>query len=344
MPRQCYPSNLTDARWARLKPLLLPDRPGGRPRAHPPGRRSIAPSGPGAWRAPGSGSTMSCANWCGCVPGAPRTPSPRSWTVNRPIPPKKGGRGYNGAKKRNGRKRHLLVDTDGLVLLAVVHAADVSDRDGARQGLEGIDERYPLVRKLWVDAGYVGKIVEWAAQTLGLSVTVVRRPRRCQQGRSRRPAAAIGRPYRRWRQSSATSRQSRTAAPCTPGGATCSDRRRYAPRFARSGLDVDVAQRHRVRRARLQLEHERRPIVGVRVVFEVDVVQGDQADLAVRLLQVEALVVTTAAESIDIKLLDAPERLDDVAVEATDLPADVLDSDVGDFNDGIGAAIAMASK
>jgi len=65
-----------------------------------------------------------------------------------------------------------------LVLNAVVHAADVSDRDGAVQVLAGLTHRFPTVRHLWVDAGYAGKTVTWIEQELGLSVSVVRKPRR----------------------------------------------------------------------------------------------------------------------------------------------------------------------
>ena len=70
------------------------------------------------------------------------------------------------------------MDTGGLLLRAVVHPADVSDRDGAVQVLTGLGERFPSVRHLWVDAGYAGKAVAWMEQDLGLSVAVVRKPRR----------------------------------------------------------------------------------------------------------------------------------------------------------------------
>ena len=59
----------------------------------------------------------------------------------------------------NGRKRHLLVDTGGLVLRVVVHPANIPDRDGAEQVLAGITARFPTLRHLWVDAGYAGKAV-----------------------------------------------------------------------------------------------------------------------------------------------------------------------------------------
>jgi len=78
----------------------------------------------------------------------------------------------------NGRKRHLLVDTGGLVLKAVVHPANLGDREGAPLVLTGITERFPLLQRLWVDAGYTGKLVGWIERTLGLQVTVVKRPRR----------------------------------------------------------------------------------------------------------------------------------------------------------------------
>ncbi len=64
-------------------------------------------------------------------------------------------RGYDGAKKVNGRKRHLLlVDTGGLVIKAKVHPADLADREGARVLLERVDESFPGLGHLWADAGY----------------------------------------------------------------------------------------------------------------------------------------------------------------------------------------------
>ena len=64
------------------------------------------------------------------------------------------------------------------MLKTVVHAADVSDRDGARLVLNAITQQYPTLRHLWVDAGYQGSAVTWIEKTLELSVTVVRMPRR----------------------------------------------------------------------------------------------------------------------------------------------------------------------
>jgi putative transposase len=67
-------------------------------------------------------------------------------------------RGFDpGKKKAKGRKRHLLVDTQGLVVKAKVHSAGVFDRDGIRPLTELVRERFPRLSHLWLDAGYNGK-------------------------------------------------------------------------------------------------------------------------------------------------------------------------------------------
>jgi putative transposase len=87
-----------------------------------------------------------------------------------------GVRGYDGAKKISGRKRHLLFDTQGLVLTATVHAADVQDRAAVPLVLEGIGARFPRLAHVWVDQGYTGTGKDWIEQHLGWSVEVVRHP------------------------------------------------------------------------------------------------------------------------------------------------------------------------
>jgi putative transposase len=84
-------------------------------------------------------------------------------------------RGYDGGKKVRGRKRQLLVDTEGLVLKAKVHSAKVPDQDGLRLLLKAAREHLPRLSHLWVDAGYQGRGRQWAEQELGLSVEVVHR-------------------------------------------------------------------------------------------------------------------------------------------------------------------------
>jgi hypothetical protein len=66
----------------------------------------------------------------------------------------------------NGRKRHLLVDTQGFVLLVKVHAANIADRDGASLVLATLPTRFPLIRKIWTDSIYNGSFHSWAAEYL----------------------------------------------------------------------------------------------------------------------------------------------------------------------------------
>jgi len=64
-----------------------------------------------------------------------------------------GVRGYDAAKKVKGRKRHILVDTIGLLLMVVVHTADIQDRDGAKLVLEQVKGTLPRLQLIWADAG-----------------------------------------------------------------------------------------------------------------------------------------------------------------------------------------------
>ena len=88
-----------------------------------------------------------------------------------------GERGYDGAKRLSGRKRHLVVDSQGLILQARVHPADVHDRRGAELVLAGLSERYPSVERLFADMGYQG-VGRWIEAQLGWQFVIVKRPRR----------------------------------------------------------------------------------------------------------------------------------------------------------------------
>jgi len=72
-----------------------------------------------------------------------------------------GGRGYDAGKRIMGRKRHLLVDTMGLVLLAMVHSGNIQDRDGGRLLLAKLERSFGWLQLIWADGGYAGKLVEW---------------------------------------------------------------------------------------------------------------------------------------------------------------------------------------
>ena len=76
---------------------------------------------------------------------------------------KKGIRGYDAGKKIKGRKRHIVVDTLGLILAVVVHAANIQDRDGAKLVLGKLLGRFPRLCLIWADGGYRGKLIEWTA-------------------------------------------------------------------------------------------------------------------------------------------------------------------------------------
>lgn len=76
-----------------------------------------------------------------------------------------------------GRKRHILVDTQGFLLQPVVHPADVADRDGGKLvllRLGPVQERFPRLKHLWVDSAYQGKFEDWVKATFGWSVEVVK--------------------------------------------------------------------------------------------------------------------------------------------------------------------------
>jgi putative transposase len=90
-------------------------------------------------------------------------------------------RGYDGGKKIDGRKRHLLVDTEGFVLKAKVHSAKIMDYEGIKLLLEQVKERFSRLSHLWLDAGGYrgeGNGGEWVKKKLGWTVDLVERPRK----------------------------------------------------------------------------------------------------------------------------------------------------------------------
>ncbi len=90
----------------------------------------------------------------------------------------RGPHGYDAGKKIKGRKRHLLVDTQGLLLKAKVHPADIMDRDGVMLLVDGVANQFPRLRHVWLDAGYngKGKGKDWLETTLGWTAKIVQRP------------------------------------------------------------------------------------------------------------------------------------------------------------------------
>jgi transposase len=90
-------------------------------------------------------------------------------TVGRPS------RGYDAGKKINGRKRHIITDTTGLLLAVLVTGAHVQDRDAGYLLMWIIRTVFPTIRLVWADSGYAGQLVDWAHTTFGLTVQIVRK-------------------------------------------------------------------------------------------------------------------------------------------------------------------------
>lgn len=136
---------------------------------------------------------------------AGRAPEPRAAVVDSQSAKTTGvggpARGYDGAKRLNGRKRHILVDALGLVLAVREHAADVQDRDGARH-LVGIvpSDALPRLTLVWADQGYTGALADWLRETRGWRVEVVRHPARqlWRYGYEAKPARTFRVLPRRW--------------------------------------------------------------------------------------------------------------------------------------------------
>ena len=90
-----------------------------------------------------------------------------------------GTRGYDAGKKINGSKRHLLVDTMGLLLAVLVTAASIQDRDGARLLLTQLGGAGKKLRLIWVDGGYRGQLLDWVADHCRFQLQVVLRSDHC---------------------------------------------------------------------------------------------------------------------------------------------------------------------
>lgn len=98
-----------------------------------------------------------------------------SQTVKTGVTPS-GLRGFDGGKKTTGRKRHILVDTGGLLLAVMVTAASVQDRDGARLLLQCMQGFCKKLRLIWVEGAYRGPLLDWVTQRFRCRLQPVLRP------------------------------------------------------------------------------------------------------------------------------------------------------------------------
>jgi putative transposase len=200
-----YATDLTNREWTLLRPLLPPAKLGGRPRStdlravlnaifyvlrsgcqwrllpreFPPW--STVYDYFRKWRTAGVWEQINTVLRKQVRQQVGRQPTPSAAIIDSQsvkTTERGGPHGYDAGKKINGRKRHLLVDTLGLLLQVVVHPANLQDRDGAKLLLVGMHERFPRIAHLWADQAYRGKLPTWITETLGWSITIVQRPPR----------------------------------------------------------------------------------------------------------------------------------------------------------------------
>lgn len=87
--------------------------------------------------------------------------------------------GYDGGKKTKGTKRHIMVDVLGLLLLVLVHPANVQDRDGAKKVFtKAMKKGFFRLSLVWADSAYSGKLVHWLKDKYGRVLDIVRRKRK----------------------------------------------------------------------------------------------------------------------------------------------------------------------
>jgi transposase len=111
-----------------------------------------------------------------------REPDPTAGIMDaQSIKSSEGGeaRGFDGGKKTTGRKRHIIVDTLGLILVVMVTAASVQDRHGGRRVLERLATTFKTIALVWADGGYANSVdstlLGWARQKLNLVIEIVKR-------------------------------------------------------------------------------------------------------------------------------------------------------------------------
>jgi len=207
--RQAYPSDLTEAEFNVIKPLL-PQPKGGRPRKWllieilhaifyvvrggcawrmlphdlPPWKTVYTQFW--RWRKDGTWEKINAALVKAMRERAGRAAQPSAAVIDsQSVKTREGGeeRGVDVHKQVSGRKRHIVVDTLGLLLLVVVHSAGLPDGTGGKLTLHALFERikrsvhnrWCRLKLIWADGAYED-IVDWVKQQFGWTLEIVRRP------------------------------------------------------------------------------------------------------------------------------------------------------------------------
>jgi putative transposase len=200
--RRPYPSDLTDAQWLLVAPLLPAAPGGGRPRTIDPRQvvdailsvdttgcpwralpHDFPPEGPGrdyfhAWRHAGVWGRILDTLRQQVRRREGKEDEPTAAIIDsRSIKGSRtsGRRGSDAGKEVEGTKRHLLVDTMGLLLCVVVHAANIQDRDGAKLVFERAEAKCADIRWVWAEGGYSGKLIAWLGRWCGWLREIVKR-------------------------------------------------------------------------------------------------------------------------------------------------------------------------